>query len=145
MFFNTNYIFYSVTAFSYGLNPFEAKGQDNQQSISLYKYAEIANVGNSSFKFDEFLAKENTLKFEPINGPSTNLGFTENKYWLRFRIQNLTEFPLQYYLETGRPVTDLVDLYLITDGEAVKNLKTVTSFHFQRKVLPIERLFFRYN
>ncbi|MBR9776573.1 MAG: response regulator [Cytophagales bacterium] len=134
--------FYSVTAFSYGLNPFEAKGQDNQQSISLYKYAEIANVGNSSFTFDEFLAKENTLKFEPINGPSTNLGFTENKYWLRFRIQNLTEFPLQYYLETGRPVTDLVDLYLITDGEAVKKFKNGDLIPFSEKSFAHRKVIF---
>ncbi|WP_339904991.1 7TM diverse intracellular signaling domain-containing protein, partial [uncultured Cyclobacterium sp.] len=89
-------------------------------AVSIYEFAEISNVGDKNLTFEEFLAIENKLKFEAITGPSTNLGFTKEKYWLRFAIKNTTEHPLQYFLETGRPITDHVDLYILKEGSHTK-------------------------
>ena len=112
--------FYSTTAFSYGSKPFETQEPHLTDAVSIYEFAEISNVGDKNLTFEEFLAIENKLKFEAITGPSTNLGFTKEKYWLRFAIKNTTEHPLQYFLETGRPITDHVDLYILKEGSHTK-------------------------
>ncbi|EPR67682.1 periplasmic/7TM domain sensor diguanylate cyclase [Cyclobacterium qasimii M12-11B] len=134
--------FYSVNAFSYGLKIFEVQDQQKFNSISLYEYAEITNVGDSNYSFEEFLANENKLKFEPIKGPSTNLGFTESKYWLRFSIKNTSEVLLHYFLETGRPVTDHVDLYLMSAEGTVKHLKNGDLIPFDEKSFPHRKIIF---
>ncbi|MDO6439139.1 7TM diverse intracellular signaling domain-containing protein [Cyclobacterium sp. 1_MG-2023] len=137
--------FYSVNAFSYGLKPYNAQNNKNYHSTSLYQYAEIANVGDSNFTFEEFLANENKLKFDPITGPSTNLSFTNNKYWLRFNIKNVSEIPLQYFLETGRPVTDIVDLYMVTAGEPVQEMKNGDLIPFANKSFAHRKIIFPLN
>lgn len=134
--------FYSATAFSYGSKPFEAKSQESVNPVSLYKYAEIANVGDLNYTIDELLANENRINFEPIKGPSTNLGFTKNKYWLRFSIKNPTELPIQYYLETARPVTDIVDLYMLTDGESFQKMKNGDLIPFSEKSFAHRKVIF---
>jgi signal transduction histidine kinase/ActR/RegA family two-component response regulator len=134
--------FYSATAFSYGSKPFEAKSQESVNPVSLYKYAEIANVGDLNYTIDELLANENRINFEPIKRPSTNLGFTKNKYWLRFSIKNPTELPIQYYLETARPVTDIVDLYMLTDGEGFQKMKNGDLIPFSEKSFAHRKVIF---
>ncbi|MBI0397173.1 hybrid sensor histidine kinase/response regulator [Cyclobacterium marinum] len=134
--------FYSDNAFSYKLKPFEAQKQENTYPISLYSYAELSDLGESNLSFQEFLTRENKLNFKPLIGPSTNLGFTKNNYWLRFRIHNVTMVSLQYYLETARPVTDLVTLYLLTEGEPVKEIENGDLLPFSAKSVAHRKIIF---
>tara|TARA_R110002049_G_scaffold26294_1_gene91663 strand:+ start:550 stop:2964 length:2415 start_codon:yes stop_codon:yes gene_type:complete len=134
--------FYSFDSFSYVSRPFQAKDQHANLAVSLYEYAEITNVGDNYFTFDEFLDQENTLKFKPIEGPSTNLGFTESNYWLRLSIKNISENLLHYFLETGRPITDHVDLYLVTEGEPLKVLNNGDLIPFKERSFAHRKIIF---
>ncbi|WP_339925634.1 7TM diverse intracellular signaling domain-containing protein [uncultured Cyclobacterium sp.] len=144
-FFGLITFFYSFNAFSYGSNPFEAKDQEAQLAVSLYDYAEITNVGDNNFTFEEFLTQQNSLKFKPIEGPSTNLGFTKNKYWLRFSIKNISDTHLKYFLETGRPITDHVDMYILSEGEPTNHLKNGDLIPFDERSFAHRKIIFPLN
>jgi hypothetical protein len=54
----------------------------------------------------------------PINFKYTSdyLGFTENHFWSMTQLTNNTNAELHYYLETARPITNLVELYIVDLG-----------------------------
>ena len=90
---------------------------DNQVDIqSLHEYATIADVGVDKLSLEDFLARKNEFQLSKLAGANTNVGFTKNFYWLDFALKNETDQKQSYLLETARPITDLVDLYLV-DGK----------------------------
>ncbi len=92
--------------------PLHTKGLD------LFSHALIADAGSSAFNIDEVIDNKVGLSFRALTGPNENLGFTSNNYWVKFTIVNNTGEQADYYLETGRPVTDFADLYAVNnDGE----------------------------
>jgi hypothetical protein len=63
----------------------------------------------------------------PINFKYTSdyLGFTENHFWSMTQLTNNTNAELHYYLETARPITNLVELYIV-DLETGKITKEIS-------------------
>lgn len=87
---------------------------------SLYPYASLADMGAEKMNFEEFLKAEPRLVFSPLANPNTNLGFTDHQFWVKFSIKNPDKKPYHLFLETGRPITDLVELYQVNaDGTMV--------------------------
>src|SRR5690606_22492544 len=81
-------------------------------SGKLYQHADFINVGPKKYTFKEFQAQEGLLDgFKTLDSENQSVGFTTDYYWLRFKLANSTDHIQTYYLETARPVTDLVDLY----------------------------------
>ncbi len=119
--------------------------EETKFPLSIYQQAEITDLGLEKINIDQILAKESQLGFNPLPSPVTNLGFTNRNYWVRFSLSNETGFAKTYYLETGRPITDIVDLYQIQNDKAVKTAKNGDLVAFKdrpfkhRKVIfPIE-------
>ncbi|MBC7845742.1 MAG: response regulator [Flavobacterium sp.] len=81
--------------------------------ISLHPYTTIADVGQRNFEINFVKANYNTLKPIKLKTENDDLGFTQNNFWTLTELTNPTDRSLVYYLETARPVTDLVELYLI--------------------------------
>ena len=84
--------------------------------ISLYEISSIANTGQQNFSIEEVQRNEKTLSFVTLNNNNQNIGFTKDHWWVKSSIINNTPQSLTYYLETGRPITDYVDLYIIDSG-----------------------------
>lgn len=113
--------------------------------LTLHKESQIVDLGFEKNNIDQILARESQLDFNPLTSSVTNLGFTNRNYWVRFRLSNETKVEKTLYLETGRPITDVVDLYLIQGGQVIKTCKNGDLISFNdrpfkhRKVIfPIE-------
>lgn len=93
----------SLQAQNLAFDPIDSKG-------SLYEYAEFTNTANRDLTFDEVIQNK-YLEFSPLTSENHSLGFTSDEYWVRFQLKNSTETIQTYYLETARPITDIVNLY----------------------------------
>ncbi|RZJ71795.1 hybrid sensor histidine kinase/response regulator [Flavobacterium sp.] len=88
------------------------------EEISILNKASIANVKQKEFSFKDVYSGKAKLQFKPLSGRLGNLGFTKDTYWVKFQLENRLDESVRYYLETAEPVTDNVDLYLVSsDGK----------------------------
>jgi len=78
--------------------------------------AYLAEDVNGSWKAEDVAAGRYDSLFVRIEEPVANLNFTTSTWWVRFNLKNGTKKTNQYYLETARPLTNVVNLYRI--GEA---------------------------
>ncbi|HEX9981124.1 MAG TPA: 7TM diverse intracellular signaling domain-containing protein [Flavobacterium sp.] len=88
------------------------------EKVSLHPYASLANTGSNVLTIQEVIAQKEELGFRPLHIENADLGFTVDNWWVKVSIENKINRPLEYYLETARPITDLVELYIVThDGK----------------------------
>lgn len=91
--------------------------------LDLSPQAQIADVDTNNYSFSNFLKIQDKLSFRALSGSNEDLGFTNHHYWLKFPISNPTDRYKDYYFETARPLTDIVDLYLVDkNGKAEKRV-----------------------
>lgn len=83
------------------------------QIIDLSSKGQIADVNDNDYTFPEFLKIQDNLPFRNLSRSNEDLGFTNHNYWLRFPISNPTDRYKDYYFETARPLTDVVELFLV--------------------------------
>lgn len=81
--------------------------------ISLHPYTVIVDVGQRNLDINFVRANFNSLKPTKLITENDDLGFTQNNFWTLTELANPTNRLLVYYLETARPITDLVELYLV--------------------------------
>lgn len=91
--------------------------------LSLHPYTTIADVGQQQYSID-FIAKNyNQLHSRKLKTENDDLGFTDHHFWAKLQLENATSNELHYYLETARPITDLVEMYVIeTSGKITKSV-----------------------
>ncbi len=89
------------------------KNNQLPEKISLYKYTSIADVGQRNLDIQFVQLNFDSLDVKKLKTESDDLGFTKNNFWAKLELQNATNTALDYYLETARPITDLVELYTI--------------------------------
>lgn len=84
------------------------------EQLSLHRYTTITNVGQRNLSISYVIANYKTLYPRPLLTENDDLGFTKNNFWSQVELRNATDVDLHYYLETARPITDLVELYAIS-------------------------------
>lgn len=89
-------------------------------TVSISEYAQIASAGQIQHPISAVVSGSANLVFAPIDEEILNIGFTRDHFWVRFEIENQTDRPLRYFLETARPVTDIVNLYTIYENGAIQ-------------------------
>ena len=92
--------------------------------ISLHSFASIADVGQQKLGIQYILNNYESLNPIPLVTDNDDLGFTENYFWGKFSLENKSNSNLYYYLETARPITDLVELYTVDrkNGSITKSI-----------------------
>ena len=95
-----------------------------QEVVSLHKYALYANAGQEIYTLREVKENSAKLDFKTLDDENLNIGFTNDYYWVKFRIKNTTSQNLTYYLETARPITDAVDLYRVSASGEIQTQKS---------------------
>ena len=113
-----------VYAQSNVFNVQESKGK-------LYEYAEFANARNLNLSITE-ISQTSVIKYNRLESDNHSVGFTTDNYWVRFKLKNNSNRPETYYLETARPVTDIVNLYQIHNGH-IQNFKSGDKISFNEK------------
>ncbi len=76
-------------------------------------YSSYINTGDKINTIQELLISKDTLEFKSLSHLGSDVGFTVDNYWIHFSISNRTNDAQVYFLQTARPVTDVVNLYLI--------------------------------
>lgn len=123
--------------------------EENRTPDSLFPYASWMYTGDNDYTVTDFIYNAKDYPFTPMSGINENIGFTKGNVWVKFEIENATEQHINYFLETGRPITDTIDLFLVDtagnismqqNGDAIpfnkKNLqhrKTIFEIHLQPK------------
>ncbi|RAI94046.1 hybrid sensor histidine kinase/response regulator [Algoriphagus yeomjeoni] len=110
--------------------------------ISIHHLAEIAQIDSGDYTLEELLEKENSLAFNPLKNTITDLGFTDKTYWLRFSLENDSDEEKTYFLETGRPITDVVHLYQLSQGAVVSDQLSGDLIKFEDRPFQHRKLIF---
>ena len=84
---------------------------DLESPVSLRSHAELFLAGKKSYSLEEIAHLAETGSFKPLTDFDENIGFSQENFWMHFRLTNRTGQALHYYLETGRPITDIVNFY----------------------------------
>lgn len=90
--------------------------------VSLHPYTRIADVGQKKYGIAHVIKNFDAFQSRRLKTESDDLGFTHDYFWTKTQIENQSSQHLTYYLETARPITDFVDIY-ITDA----NNKVISS------------------
>jgi signal transduction histidine kinase/CheY-like chemotaxis protein len=115
-------ILFSILVFTNSYSQYVFQRNTLPEKASLHNYTRVANVGQRDLDIEYVMANFESLKPRTLKTENDDLGFTQNNFWAKVELQNPTDLGLHYYLETVRPVTDLVELYTIDEssGRLVK-------------------------
>ncbi|WP_379763121.1 hybrid sensor histidine kinase/response regulator [Flagellimonas marina] len=102
--------------------------------ISIRSKASVLLAGQNAYDFNE-IRNNPALSFVPLTQIEENTGFTNDNYWLTFSLENPSSESTQYYLETGRPITDIVDLYLVDGNGKVERQYSGDKIPFAQKTV----------
>ncbi len=111
--------------------------------ISLRSHAELFIAGAKSYSLDEIISLSHTDSFKPLTDFDENLGFSQDNFWMRFQLKNQTEKEVHYYLETARPITDAVTMYIIGGAEKTTSQKSGDAIPFDQKSILHRKSAFR--
>ena len=102
-------VFYPVFTQAASIYPIEA---DTEQAISLHSHALYFEDAEQVISWEEVqsLSAEDTI-YQQLKAPITNFNFTTSRFWVRFELVNETAKHQSFFLETGRPLTNVVNLY----------------------------------
>ncbi len=110
---------YALLLFLLLLVPFWTKATEvktiivSSESIKSFQHlakdAYIFCDTNNAYNFHQVRTRENL--FQRITSNNVNTGFTNNTYWVKFRINYVAEESENFYLEIARPITNEVKLY----------------------------------
>ncbi|WP_367771291.1 7TM diverse intracellular signaling domain-containing protein [Flavobacterium sp. WC2421] len=114
------FLFFFFLTNSYSQYVFHSNDLPNV--ISLHKQASIINVGDKTLDIEYIISNYDSLHPQALKTKNEDLGFTNDNYWGKLQLQNDSDSVLNYYLETARPITDVVELFLIDEstGEILK-------------------------
>jgi len=115
-------------------NPQKSKGD-------LYEYAEFTNAGHLDLSISE-VTQNTSLNYNSLESDNYSVGFTSDNYWVRFKLINSNKETETYYLETARPITDVADLYQISDVDT-KYFKSGDQIPFKNKQVKHRSTIFR--
>lgn len=109
--------------------------------VSLHKYAKIVNVGQQNFTISQILANK-SLPYKSLLKENTDLGFTNDNYWIKFQIYNTTNNDIFPFIETSRPIVDVAELYVIQNN-MIKLYKSGDLIPFKDRALNNRKTLFR--
>ena len=124
---------------------FSFRSDQTPESVSIYKYAKIACANDKDYDVSQLINGSAPLDFKPVKEENINIGFTSYNYWVSFEIDNSSDQNLHYYLETARPVTDIVNLFTIYETGAIKAARSGDNIPFTQRSYPHRKPLFEVN
>ena len=109
---------------------------------SLHQNTLIVDVKQHNLTISEVL-KLSDSKFEPLLQENTDLGFTDDNYWLKFQIKNTRNEEVEYFLETSRPIIDFATLYEIDSNGKILIKKSGDNIPFNERSFKHRKTIFK--
>ena len=108
--------------------------QNFTEAVSLRPITSVLLAGQNEYNLEE-IRNNPALEFVPLSSLKENLGFSNDNYWLNFSLKNTTDLYKQYYLETARPITDVVNLFLIDETGQLEKQYSGDKIPFSKKTI----------
>ncbi len=147
----SHYIILNLLLFFVIAFPFSADAQfviNNKSDFSqatLHKNTKIINLKQQDLSVVDVI-KINDSKFSSLSNQNTDLGFTNDNYWLHFKINNNSTDEVQYYLETSRPIVDFATLYKIDNSNKIIDIqKSGDNIPFKERSFNHRKTIFKIN
>lgn len=119
-----------------------AQGAKETFPHSLHAQSQIWDMGVDLVPLEDLLANPEQADFQNLPNINSNLGFTDHQYWVKFGLSNSTSENQTRYLETARPITDIVDLYFLKDGKIEKVIRNGDQIPFEEREIKHRKLLF---
>ena len=115
-----------------------------KEKISLHPYTSIVKLGQQDLSFDAVASDFEALRPTMLKSENDDLGFTDGHFWTKTQLHNKTDSEFHYYLETARPVTDLVELYVLdSDSRRVEKHVSGDAMPYAQRSFDDRRTVFR--
>ncbi|MCP4284072.1 MAG: response regulator [Gammaproteobacteria bacterium] len=85
----------------------------------LGRYLDILEDAVGDLTIEDIIAPGMARKFMRSESEEPGFGFTKSVFWARFKVENLQELPVDWYLDIGYPLIDSIELYVGDDEGAV--------------------------
>jgi two-component system, sensor histidine kinase LadS len=97
----------------------------SNKEIDLFSYTRIIDLGENNLTSNEVIS--NFEKYNPriLKNDNEDFGFTKNHFWTQTKIRNNSNTNFKYYLETARPITDVVELF-VQNSTSKKIIKSIS-------------------
>ncbi|MCU0422460.1 MAG: ATP-binding protein [Bacteroidia bacterium] len=115
--------------------------QNINKGIFINPYASIYDRGEVAP--DENRLWIDSTQKQPSRILQLNTGFTNHYYTIQFAVNNTTNQTLTYFLETGRPITDEVNLYELNGNSKLHLQQTGDLIPFNQRAFPSRRSVFK--
>ena len=104
------------------------------KELSLHSFTTVTDVGQKNLNIQYIFANYESLNPKQLQTENDDLGFTQNNFWAKVELKNPTDKSLEYYLETARPITDMVELYVVdvVSGKIIKKVSGDTMRYSER-------------
>ena len=121
---------------------FVIKDDGFEEEISLHPFAKIADLEQDSRTIEEIIL-DHTLVFETLPNENTDLGFTNNHFWIKFDLHNETEHEKTFFLETCRPIVDVAEFYTINEKGTITKQISGDAIPFKDRSLKNRKVIFK--
>ena len=113
------------------------------ESVSINEHASIANTGTDDYSLQDIMGTSKDISFESVAFVGENIGFTTDSYWVKFKIQNNTDAPVNYFLEAARPIIDSLTLYSSTKTGKIQIQENGDAIAFEDKSVKHRKSIFK--
>ncbi|WP_299249019.1 hybrid sensor histidine kinase/response regulator [uncultured Lacinutrix sp.] len=127
---------YASFAQNVAYNPNKSKGK-------LYEYAQLAKAENGDININSILEDESNLEFTTLTSENQSVGFSTDNYWLTFDLENSSNTPEIYYLQTARPVTDVANLFQVANKNNITEFKSGDAIAFSERQVEHRKTIFK--
>lgn len=127
---------YASFAQNVAYNPNKSKGK-------LYEYAQLAKAENGDININSILEDESNLEFTTLISENQSVGFSTDNYWLTFDLENSSNTPEIYYLQTARPVTDVANLFQVANKNNITEFKSGDAIAFSERQVEHRKTIFK--
>lgn len=122
------FFLFSFTVFS----QFKISRDTNFETKSLHTYTKIINLKKENLSINNVL-KIPDDKFQKLTIENTDLGFTDDNYWLKFSVKNNSNQKQKYFIETARPIVDYATFYKVSNNIVTEIQKNGDRIPFYEK------------
>ena len=111
---------------------------------SLHENTTIINVKQKKLSINE-VVKIDKKEFKLLKNENTDLGFTDDNYWMNFQVHNAINDEIQYYIETSRPIVDVATFYKVNSDGTYSVQKSGDLIPFKDRTVSLRKTVFKIN
>ena len=107
-----------------------------EEIVSLRPYAKLLVSDEKPYTLEQIIDLAEKGSLSSMNDIEENFGFTDAQFWTYIQLDNPTDEKIRFYLDTARPITDEVTLYLKSGLGEIFKQRSGDAMPFSQKTVP---------